>query len=144
MNDNMETTPGATAAWEDITVFGVGGWLFFSPLTLTLHSSAVDMFVTVGAGVVMASLAAIAMRKDRPSVEWAIMAWGATLVALPWALGFAMKEAITNAIACGVMAIALAAWRVYDLRTRRRTAVPVVPLAGMPAVAIRDDKRRAA
>lgn len=145
MNDNMETTPRATtAAWEDITICGVGFWLFICPPTLVLHSSGMDMFGSVGAGLVTIILAAIAMRKDRLWTEWTLIAWGVALMALPWALGFVVKAGVTNAIACGIMVIALAAWRVIDLNSRRHAAVPVVPLAVTLADTVQGDERRAA
>jgi hypothetical protein len=128
---------------EDTAVFGVGAWLLLCPIVLDLNSSAVDMFVTVGAGVVMAGLAGVAMLQDRPWVEGAIVAWGAVFAALPWALGFVVKAAVINAVACGVLTIALASWRVYDLCTRR-AAEPAVPVVPKPADAAGNDKRRAA
>lgn len=143
MNDTLESAPGTTTVWKDTTVFGIGGWLLFSPMVLDLNSSAMDMFVTVGAGVVMAGLAAIALSKDRPWVEGAIVVWGAVLAALPWALGFVLQAAVINAVACGVLTIALAAWRVYDLCVRRAAELAASVVAN-PAAAGADDKRRAA
>ena len=135
MNDTQQSAPGAGSAWKDTVVFGVGGWLILSPMILDLNASALDMFSTVGAGVVMAGLAAIALSKDRPWAEGAIVAWGAILAAFPWLLGFVLPAAVINAAACGALTIGLAAWRVYDLRMRP---------AAEPADAGADDKRQAA
>lgn len=143
MSDTLESAPGATTAWKDTAVFGVGGWLLLCPMVLDLNSSAMDMFVTVGAGVVTAGLAAIALSKARPWVEGAIVAWGAVFAALPWALGFDVQAAVINAVACGVLTIALAAWRVYNL-CARHAAEPATSVAVNPADATGDDKRRAA
>jgi hypothetical protein len=145
MSETLETpesAPGASGAWKDTTVFGIGGWLLLCPMILDLNSSAVDMFVTVGAGVVMAGLAAIALSKDRPWVEGALVAWGAILAALPWLLGFVLPAAVINAVTCGALTAALAAWRVYDLRVRP-AAEPAASEAANPAAAA-DVKRRAA
>lgn len=137
MSETSESAAGAGTGWKDTLVFGLGGWLLLSPMILDLNSSALDMFVTVGAGVVTAGLAAIALSKDRPWVEGGLVGWGAVLAALPWLLGFVLPAAVVNAVACGALTIALAAWRVYDLCMR--------PAAeAKPADAGASDNRRAA
>ncbi len=143
MNDTPETAPGTTTAWKDTVIFGIGGWLLLCPMILDLNASGIDMFVTVGAGLVMAGLAAFAMSKNRPWADGALVAWGAILAALPWLAGFALPAAIINAAACGGLTIALAGWRVYDLCIRP-AAEPAVPGAAHPAEAGAGDKRRAA
>lgn len=143
MSDTLQSAPGAGGAWKDGAVFGIGGWLLLSPMVLDLNSSALDMFVTVGAGVVLAGLAAIAMSKARPWAEGALVAWGAILAATPWLLGFVLPAAVTNAVACGGLTIALAAWRIYDLCVRP-AAEPAAAEAANPADAAANDKRRAA
>lgn len=144
MTDKVETTRRTTAPWEDVAIFGVGCWLFLCPPTLGLHSSAVDMFGSVGAGVVTITLACVAMRKDRLWAEWTILAWGVVLLTLPWTLGFAIKAGIINVIACGTIAVALAAWRVIYLDMRRRRAAPTVSSEAGTAAKAGDDIRRAA
>lgn len=142
MSDTQQSAPGASTAWKDTAIFGMGGWLLLSPMILDLNASAMDMFVTVGAGLLTAGLAAIALSKDRPWVEGGLAAWGAVLAALPWLLGFVLPAAVVNAAACGALTIALAAWRVYDL-CMRPAAGPAVPVAG-PADAGAGHRRRAA
>lgn len=116
MTDTPETAPRQRAAWEDVAVLIVGGWLTFSPPTLEINMAVLDTGTIVIAGLTLIVLGGGSMRSNALWLKWAVIVTGAALAIAPWVLGFAMKTAIINATACGLAVVALAALRVYQLR----------------------------
>lgn len=148
MTDTIEIPKQKSASWEDIAIFGIGAWLFVSPPTLELNSSPADLFGSVAAGTLTFILAAVSMRKDRLWAEWSLLAWGFILATMPWTLSFTVKAGTINAIACGVIVVALAALRVFNLRTSRPdapagTVVPPIPETPETPKAPHDERRAA-
>jgi len=131
MTDTPETAPRAHAAWEDVAVLIVGGWLTFSPPTLEINMAVLDTATTVIAGLALIVLGGGSMRSNALWLKWAVIVTGAALAIAPWVLGFAMKTAIINATACGIAVVALAALRVYQLRNQP-AAEPAKVAAGQP------------
>ncbi len=131
MTDTPESAPRVRAAWEDVAVLIVGGWLTFSPPTLGINMAVMDTSTTVITGLALIVLGGGSMRSNALWLKWAVIVTGAALAIAPWVLGFAMKTAIINATACGIAVVALAALRVYQLRSQP-AAEPAKVAAGQP------------
>ncbi len=131
MTDTPETAPRARAAWEDVAVLVVGGWLTFSPPTLEINAAVLETSTTVIAGLALIVLGGGSMRSNAMWLKWAVIVTGAVLAIAPWVLGFDLKTAIINATACGIAVVALAALRVYQLRNQP-AAEPAKVAAGQP------------
>lgn len=127
------TTPRRPARREDVAVMLIGLWLMFCPPTLKINDVALDTYTLVLTGVVLIVLGGTAMRLAKEWVEWGVAVAGTFLVIAPWVLGFTLKAATINAVACGVAAAALAGWRIYEIRSKpaERPAAAAKP-AGEP------------
>lgn len=133
MTETPTTAARQKPAWEDIVILIIGAWLTFCPPTLELSSSLLDTSTTVIAGLAFIIFGGTAMRTSLEWPEWASIVSGVALVVAPWALGFALKTAVINAVASCVAAIVLAAWRVYEIRSKRAAAAARSPLPGEAA-----------
>ena len=131
MTDTPETAPRQRAAWEDVAVLIVGGWLTFSPPTLEINMAVLDTATTVIGGLTLIVLGGGSMRSNALWLKWAVIVTGAALAIAPWVLGFTMKTAIVNATACGLAVVALAALRVYQIRSQP-AAEPAKVAASQP------------
>jgi|GEM_PF-4737891 hypothetical protein len=122
MTETPETAPRQRAAWEDVAVLIVGGWLTFSPPSLEINGAVTDTATIVIAGLVLIVLGGGSMRSNALWLKWAVIVTGAALAIAPWVVGFELKTAVINATACGIAVVALSAWRVFELHAKKAAA----------------------
>jgi len=97
--------------WQDVVNAVLGLWLLASPWVIGYDDGSTAMWNGVVSGVLLAALALGAVFIPRAWEEWAQGAIGAWLIASPWALGFASREApMLNAMWVGIAVVALALW----------------------------------
>lgn len=97
-----------------------GLWLVVSPFILAFVDEPMAMWNTLGAGAVVALLAAgrsfgSGYRYEWPS--WVSLLAGIWLVAAPFFLGFISSVALWNSIVLGLIVIALSGWSIASTPT---------------------------
>ena len=103
--------------WEDWCGWALGIWLVLSPWTLRFEFDAAATRNAVIVGFLVILVEAVTLSAFKTWEEWINVALGAWLVISPWVLGTVSAAAKANAVAVGVLIIALA---LYELREAGR------------------------
>jgi hypothetical protein len=104
------------ARWQDWTNVLLGCWLVVSPWQMgyALNETATTNACGLGAVLIVFNLISACRLVDEGQEIFNILL-GIWLICSPYVLGFATdKEPAINALAAGVMVVALAAWQIYD------------------------------
>ena len=104
------------ARWQDWTNVLLGCWLVVSPWQMgyTLNETATTNACGLGAVLIVFNLISVCRLVDEGQEIFNILL-GIWLICSPYVLGFATdREPAINALAAGVMVVALSVWQIYD------------------------------
>jgi hypothetical protein len=102
--------------WQDWTNVLLGCWLVVSPWQMgySLNETATTNACGLGAVLIVFNLISVCRLVDEGQEIFNILL-GTWLMFSPYALGFTTdREPAINALAVGVMIVALAVWQIYD------------------------------
>jgi hypothetical protein len=103
-----------TKHWQDAISVLVGIWVAISAWFLGYGENAVAMYHGLVVGIALVATALGAMLLPRAWEEWTELVLGLWLAVSPWLLGFSGSASATNnAVASGVLVVALALWVLF-------------------------------
>jgi SPW repeat-containing protein len=106
--------------WQDWLLAVGGAYVFATPwlFDFTATNDAAWTAWIMGGVIAVLGLAALTVSQFEVT-EWTQLLAGALLFAAPWVFGYdALREPAWNAWIAGPVAAVLAAWAIYDIRTR--------------------------
>jgi len=108
--------------WKDMICMLAGLWLWVSPFVLhfKLAGAAADASLV---GIVIGSIAAMAIATQQTWEEWVNLVLGVWLIASPWLLGFSDRPvALGDMVIVGSVIVLLSLWSLARRPVPRQTA----------------------